>query len=69
VGITNSKPFGPIIVIGESKTGSNSHIIFITLFSSKQKHSFVAVLFNQPLSKLSKYAREKPFSRAKPAYD
>jgi len=32
VGITNSKPPGPIIVIGESKTGSSSQIVFITLF-------------------------------------
>jgi hypothetical protein len=33
-GTTNSKPPGSIIMIGRSKTGSNSQITFITLFSS-----------------------------------
>jgi hypothetical protein len=34
VGTTNSKPPGLIIMIGQSKTGNSSQIIFITLFSS-----------------------------------
>jgi hypothetical protein len=32
---TDSKLHWPIIVIGRSKTGSNSQIIFITLFSAR----------------------------------
>jgi hypothetical protein len=28
---TNSKPLGPIIMIGQSETGSSSQILFITL--------------------------------------
>jgi hypothetical protein len=32
---TNSKPPRPIITIGQSVMGSSSHIIFITLFSSR----------------------------------
>jgi hypothetical protein len=32
---TNSKPPGPIIMIGQSETGSNHHIKFITLFSGR----------------------------------
>ncbi len=35
MGTTNSKPPGPIVMIGQSKTGSSSQIIFITLFSSR----------------------------------
>jgi hypothetical protein len=31
---TNSKPPGPIVMIGQSETGSSNQIIFITLFSS-----------------------------------
>ncbi len=34
-GTTNSKPPGPNIMIDQSKTGSSSRIIFITLFSSR----------------------------------
>jgi len=34
VGTTNSKPLGPIIMFGQSKTRSIIQIIFITLFSS-----------------------------------
>jgi hypothetical protein len=34
-GTTNSKPPGRIIMIGQSKRGIGSQIIFITLFSSK----------------------------------
>jgi hypothetical protein len=29
---TNSKPHGPVIMIGQSKTRSNNHIVFIFLF-------------------------------------
>jgi hypothetical protein len=32
---TNSKPPGPIIMIGQSETGSNRHIKFIPLFSGR----------------------------------
>ncbi len=34
MGTTNGKPPGPIIMIGQSKRGMRSQIIFITLFSS-----------------------------------
>jgi hypothetical protein len=35
VGTTSSKPPGPIIMLGQSKTGRSSQFIFITLFSSR----------------------------------
>jgi hypothetical protein len=51
VGTTNSKPPGAIIVIGESKTGSTSKIVFIALLSIR----FTALLrFSPAFSKLSK---------------
>jgi hypothetical protein len=42
---TNSKPPGPIIMIGQSETGSSSQIIFITLFSGRYTTSLC--LFKQ----------------------
>jgi len=50
VGTTNSKPPRPIIMIGQSKTGSSSHVIFITLFSSRRCIS----LLLRPFTSLSK---------------
>ncbi len=32
---TNSKPPGPIVMIGQSETGRSNQIIFITLFSCR----------------------------------
>jgi hypothetical protein len=55
---TNSKPPGPIIMIGQSQTGSGSQIIFITLFFW-QGLDF-AVPFTS-LSKLCKNVGPKPF--------
>jgi hypothetical protein len=52
-------------MISLSKTWSSSQIIFIILLSSRCT-AFDAVFTN--LSKLSKYAGEKPFSWAKRAY-
>ncbi len=37
---TNSKPHGPIIMVGQSKTGSSSQIIFITLCFGRCTTSF-----------------------------
>jgi hypothetical protein len=45
-GTTNSKPQGPIIMMGQSEILSSSHIIFITLFSASTQH---CCAFNQPL--------------------
>jgi len=59
VGTTNSKPPGRIIMIGQSKTGSSSQIIFTTLFSSR---CTPLLGFFTSLSKLRKYAGEKPLS-------
>ncbi len=60
-GTTNSKPPGRIIMIDQSKTGGSSHIIFITLFSSK----CTALLCFLPASaNWAKYAGEEPFSWA-----
>jgi hypothetical protein len=57
--LSNSKPLGSIIIIiGQSKTWSTSHIISITLFSTG---SLLAAFFSS-LSKLTKYVGEKPLS-------
>ncbi len=62
---TNSKPPGPIIVIGQSETMSSYHIISIILFSSR----CTALLCPLPASThYAKNARSKPFSWAKPTY-
>jgi len=58
VGTTKSKPPGPIIMIDESKIRISSQISFITLFSAS---THLCCGFTS-LSKLSKYAGEKPFS-------
>jgi hypothetical protein len=56
---TNSKPPGPFIMIGQSKTREqqSDHIYYTLLY---QVHSFAAVFTS--LSKLSKYVGEKPIS-------
>jgi hypothetical protein len=55
---TNSKPPGPVIMIGQSQTGSGSQIIFITLFFCQGL--VFAVPFTS-LSKLCKNVGPKPF--------
>jgi hypothetical protein len=52
----NSKPPGPILMIGQSKIGNSSQIIFIALFSGR--FTALAVPFTS-LSKLSIFAGEK----------
>jgi hypothetical protein len=37
-GTTNSKPLGPIIMMGQSEIQSSIQIIFITLFSAGAQH-------------------------------
>jgi hypothetical protein len=37
--ITNSKPLGPIIMMGQSETLSTSQIMFITLFSAGEQRN------------------------------
>ncbi len=61
---TNSKPPGPIIMIGQSQTGNGSQIIFISLFV------WQGLDFAMPftsLSKLCKNVGPKPFRWANPA--
>jgi hypothetical protein len=55
--IINSKAQGPVIMIGQSETGSTSQIIFITLLW--QVLGFVVPFTS--LSKLCKNAGPKPF--------
>ncbi len=62
VGNTNSNPPGPIIVNGQSRTGSTGRFIFITLFSSRC--TALPAFFNS-LNKLRKYVGEKLFSCTK----
>jgi hypothetical protein len=64
-GTTNSKPWGPIIMISQSKTLGSSQIIFITLFSVGAQ-CCVAVPFSSN-HKLCNYAEPQPFSQPKPA--
>jgi len=59
---TNSKPLGPIIMIGKSETGSSSQILFITLVW--QVLGFAVPFTN--LSRLCKNAGPKPFCLANP---
>jgi hypothetical protein len=62
VGNSNSKPHGPIIMMGQSKTRTSTQIIFITLFL--QVHSAA-----EPRTRhgnVRNYAEPKPFSRVKP---
>ncbi len=55
---TNTKPPEPIIIIGQSKTGSSSQIIFIcTLLSRSQALQCLSLASAQS----SKYAGPKPF--------
>jgi len=63
-GTTNSKPSGPIIMMGQSEIVISSQIIFITLFSAGAQH---CCAFYQPRQSICTYAVPKPFSWAKPA--
>jgi hypothetical protein len=60
VGTTNSKPLAPIIMIDQSETGTSSQIIF--LLHSSLAGAQLGGAFYKRRRKLSKYAREKPFS-------
>ncbi len=62
--LPNSKPSGPIIMMGQSETLSSSQIIFITLFSAG-KHWAVPVTSH---CKVCTFAEPKPFSWSKPAF-
>jgi hypothetical protein len=66
VGTTNSKPSGPIIMIGQSKTGISSQIISITLFCGRC--TLLLRFVTSLRRKLTTFAGEKPISWAKPAY-
>jgi hypothetical protein len=57
-GTANSKPPGPIIMMGRSETLSSSYIIFITLFL--QVHSVAAPFTSH--GNVCNYAEPKPFS-------
>jgi len=62
---TNSKPAGPIIMIGQSETWTSSQTIFIYSLLW-QVHVFDVPSTSQ--SKLCIYAGPKPFCWAKPAF-
>ncbi len=66
-GTTNSKPSGPIIMIGQSEMLSSSSIIFISLFSVGAHHIDADALLTGH-SNLCNYAQPKPFSWVKSAY-
>lgn len=74
--LPNSEPPGAIIVTSQLKAGNSSHIIFISLFSNRcTAKGFVSCMYaefaeagKKCLSKLSKYAGDKPFYWAEPAY-
>jgi hypothetical protein len=48
-GTTNSKPLGPIIMIGQSETLSRSQITFITLFSAGAERCCAYYQLGQPV--------------------
>jgi hypothetical protein len=64
-GTTNSKPSGPIIMIGQSKTGISSQIISITLFC---RRCTLLLRFCYQPQKVDHICRGKTISWAKPAY-
>jgi hypothetical protein len=48
-GTTNSKPLGPIIMMGQSETLSSSQITFITLFSAGAERCCAYYQLRQPV--------------------
>jgi len=67
-GTTDSKPHGPIIMMGQSRTLSSSHIIFITFVSAGAQHWLLVGWSFTSHGKLYNYAEPKPFSWSKPAH-
>jgi len=57
-GTTNSKPPGPIIMMGQSQTPTTSQIVFIRLFSVRAQ---CCCVFLPATVKLRNYAEPKPF--------
>jgi hypothetical protein len=55
VGTTNNKPPGAIIMIGQSKTGNSSQVVFITLFCVAGAQ-FCCDCYQPQLNELSTYA-------------
>jgi hypothetical protein len=64
-GTTNSKPPGPIIMMGRSETVTSSQIIFITLFSAG---AHCCCTFHRATANCRIMVSQNPFPWAKPRY-